>query len=804
MNSQEDWQMSNESSRMEKNARDLRRAKYTVTSVLITLALGATAALAQTPSTTTGAQIPMAAPTFKGVVEDTYKTSRPDFPQPVTPPQGAPNILLVLIDDLGFAGTSAYGGLIPTPNIDRLAAQGLRYNAMHNAALCSPSRAAFLSGRNHHQVGMAGITEGATGFPGYNSVWSDDNASVAQVLRGWGYSTAAIGKWHDTPDWETSAAGPFYRWPIGKGFDYFYGFQGGETNQYYPQLYENTRPVEPARKPEQGYTLNEDLADHATTWLREQHSISPDKPWLLYVAPGAMHAPHHAPKEYIDRFRGKFDIGWDAYREQAFENQKRMGVIPQDAKLTPRPADLPSWASRSPDEKRLYARQMEAFAGFLAQTDEQIGRILDVVAASPHAGNTLVVLALGDNGASAEGGLTGTLNNMATQNGIPDDVPTMMKSIEEIGTSLHENHFSVGWAWAVDTPFQWTKQVASHFGGTRSGFIVSWPDRIKDGGGIRNQWHHFVDVAPTIYEAVGIGMPESVNGIKQVPLAGKSMAYSFTDATAPTPRVTQYFEIFGNRAIYHDGWIASARHGLPWVLLGKKGDFENDAWELYDLRSDFSQADDLAAKDPARLKEMQALFEQEAKANNVYPLDDRFAERGVVPDRPSVTRGRTQFTYYAGTRRVPEGSAPNVKGRSHSITAEIEVPAGGADGVIVAQGGSSGYTMFVKDGRLSYENNFFGKERDLITAPDRLPSGKTTVVFEYSHEGKEFAGGGSARLLVNGAEVARDRFAHVPPLRYSATETFDIGEDTGEAVSKQYEGPNPFTGKLDRVTIELK
>jgi len=751
-----------------------------------------------------GMQIPLPTPSFKGTIGTTYKDSKSSFPQPVTPPKGAPNVLVVLIDDLGFGGTAAFGGLVPTPNIDKIAAQGLIYNQMHNAALCSPTRAALLSGRNHHQVGMAGITEGATGFPGYNSVWGPDNASFAQVLRGWGYSTAAIGKWHDTPDWETSAAGPFDRWPTGKGFDYFFGFQGGETNQYYPQLYLNTRPVEPSRTPEQDYTLNEDLADHAVAWLREQQSVAPDKPWLMYVAPGAMHAPHHAPKPYIDRFRGKFDMGWDAYRERTFENQKRLGVIPAGTKLTPRPAEIPSWDSRSSDEKRLYTRQMEAFAGFLAQTDEQLGRILDAVARSPNADNTLVILALGDNGASAEGGLTGTLNNMATQNGFPDDVATMVKSIDEIGSPLHENHFSVGWAWAVDTPFQWTKQVASHFGGSRSGFVMCWPARIKARGEVRSQWHHMVDVAPTIYEAVGIPMPDVVDGSRQVPLAGVSMVYSFDDAKAPSRHTTQYFEIFGNRAIYHDGWIASARHGLPWVLLGKKGDFENDTWELYDLGRDFSQADDRAAKEPEKLKEMQARFDEEARKYEVYPLDDRFAERAVVADRPSHTRGRSHFTFFAGTRRVPEGSAPNVKARSHTLTAKIDVPAVGAEGVIIAQGGSAGYSLFVKDGRLNYENNFFGKERDLITASDVLPTGKVTAVFEYTHEDQTFGGGGTGRLLVDGAEVGKARFARVPPMRYGATETFDIGEDAGEAVSATYKGPFPFTGTVDEVMIDLK
>ncbi len=768
----------------------------------LTLLIGYCHAADAAPSDTRS-ELPMPTPAFTGHVAENYKGSKSDFPQPVKPPKGAPNVLIILIDDLGFAGTEAFGGLVPTPNIDELAKRGLRYNAMHNTALCSPSRAAMLSGRNHHQVGMASITELATGFPGSNSVWGQDNAAIGEVLRDNGYTTAAIGKWHDTPDWETSAAGPFDRWPTGKGFEYFYGFQGGETNQFYPQLFENTRPVEPAKTPEQGYTLNEDLADHAVSWLREHRSIAPDKPWFLYVAPGAMHAPHQAPQAYIDRFKGKFDMGWDKYRELAFENQKKLGVIPANAKLTPRPSDLPSWESRSPAEKRLYARQMETFAGFLAQTDEQVGRILREVAESPQADNTLIMLALGDNGCSAEGGLTGTLNNMGTQNGFPDNVDEMLKHIDEIGSPKHENHFSVCWAWAIDCPFQWTKQVASHFGGTRSGFIISWPARIKTGGEVRPQWHHFIDVAPTIYEATGISMPDTVNGIKQVPLAGTSMVYTFDSASAPTKHTTQYFEIMGNRAIYHDGWLAAARHGLPWVLLGRKGDFQNDQWELYNLNNDFSEADNLASSEPAKLKELQALFDHEAKKYNVYPLDDRFSERGVVPDRPTVNGNRTKFIYYPGTVRVPEGSAPNLKARSHKITAEFEVVTDKPNGVIVAAGGSAGYTMFVKDGILMFENNFFGKERDLIKASKPLPKGKVTAVFEYTHDAKEYGGGGSARLLVNGEVVGGGEFAHVPPVRYSATESFDIGKDLGEAVSEQYIGPFPFTEKLKQVEIEV-
>jgi len=459
----------------------------------------------------TANSLPLETSPFRGTIGAKYKTSKSDFPQPISPPNGAPNVLLVLVDDLGFGGASPFGGLAPTLNIDRLGAAGLRYNSFHNTALCSPTRAALLTGRNHHQCGMGGITEGATGFPGYDSVWGQDLASIAEVLRGHGYNTAAFGKWHDTPDWQTSSAGSFEQWPTGKGFNTFYGFQGGETNQWYPQLYRNIEPVEPPRTPEQGYHLTADIADEAVAWVRRQESIAPDNPWFVYWAPGAMHAPHHAPKEFIDRFRGQFDMGWDKHREAVFANQLKLGVIPADAKLSARPEGIPAWGALSDDERRLFARQMEVFAGFLAHLDEHLGRVIDAATSGPNGQNTLVVLSLGDNGCSAEGGLHGTINNMAAQNGFPDDVATMLGHIDELGGPEHENHLSVGWAWSVDCPFQWTKQVASHFGGTRTGLIMHWPAKIA-AGGVRSQFHHVIDIAPTIYEAVGITMPDSVNG----------------------------------------------------------------------------------------------------------------------------------------------------------------------------------------------------------------------------------------------------------------------------------------------------
>ncbi|HVJ39492.1 MAG TPA: arylsulfatase [Stenotrophomonas sp.] len=747
--------------------------------------------------------LPLPVPPFSGTISDNYKQAKADFPQPVAPPSGAPNVLVILIDDLGYGGTSMFGGLIPTPNIDQLAKTGLRYSHFHNCALCSPTRAALLSGRNHHRTGNGAITEGATGFPGYNSMWADDNAAIPQVLAYNGYSTAAFGKWHNTPDWETSPVGPFDRWPTGKGFQTFYGFMGGETNQYTPQLFRNTSPVEPDKTPEEGYHLTDDLATKAIEWLHTRQSIAPDRPWFLYWAPGAMHAPHHVPEPYIERFKGQFDIGWDAYREQVFENQKKVGAIPADAKLTPRPSELPAWDSHSAEEKRLFARQMECFAGFLVHLDEHIGRLLEAVNALPGADNTLIVAVLGDNGCSPEGGLLGTLNNMATQNGFPDDLATMLSSMEEIGQAHHENHFAVGWAWAIDCPFQWTKQVASHFGGNRTGVSVTWPSKIRARGEVRPQFQHVVDIAPTIYEAAGIVFPDAVNGVTQQPLDGSSFVHTFNDESAPSNHLTQYFENSGNRAIYHDGWIASARHGVPWILRGRDGNFDADQWELYDLRTDFSQSNDLAQAHPEKLAELLEIFRREAEASFVFPLDDRFSERAHVPDRPSVIRGRTRFKYYGGTTRISEGTAPDVKARTHSITARLVIPSGGADGVIVAAGGSAGYSFFVKDGALMYENNFFGRERDVLRSTQKLPEGEVTVAFHYTHESDEYGGGGSGRLLVNDKEVATGKFAHVPPVRYSATETMDIGRDLGEAVSSQYQGPFAFTGTLKDVVFEI-
>lgn len=761
--------------------------------------------------------LPKPPPAFQGRIAATVQDSIPDYPKPVQAPAGAPDIVVILIDDLGFGAPSTFGGVIETPNLDKLAAGGLRYNRFHVTALCSPTRAALLTGRNHHQVGDGVITELMDGYPGYNGAWGKDNASIAEVLKDNGYNTAAFGKWHNTPDWEAGPAGPFDRWPTAKGFEHFYGFLGGETSQWQPQLFQDTTPVEPDRSPSQGYHLSSDLADKAIAWLHTHESLAPDKPYFLYWAPGATHAPHQVPKAWADKFGGRFDGGWDKLREEIFARQKQIGVIPAEAKLTPRPAVLPAWDSLSDDQKKVYARQMEVFAGFTAHLDAQIGRLLEAVKEGPRADNTLILAILGDNGASAEGGLAGTLNEIALWNGVHDDLATQLKRYGEIGGTNSWSHYAAGWAWATDAPFQWFKQMASHFGGTRDGLIVSWPRRIQDRGGLRTQFHHVIDVAPTIYEAAGIPFPKAVDGVQQVPLAGVSMVYSFADAEAPDRRTTQYFEMLGNRAIYHDGWIAAARHGdSPWDFINRENDFENDHWELYNLQQDYSEADDLAAQFPGKLKELQALFEAEAKKYNVFPLDGTMA-RSLDP--------RRHFTFYPGANRIPEKSAPNLHATSHRITAYVEVPDSGANGVLLAEGGvSGGFSLYLKDGRLVYESNFGAATNDLLASTLGITPGKHQLVFEYTQAAPVItaanstgvvnrvilgvrlalaAAAGSGRLYVDGEPAGEITFEHRLRFAFSDTETFDVGKDLGSPVSQNYTTPFAFTGHLERLDIEL-
>ncbi len=751
----------------------------------------------------TSETLPRPDPKFQGIIGRTYKDSTPEKIPLIKAPQGAPNVLLVLIDDAGFGQWGTFGGQVPTPNLDRLAQAGLRYSRFHTTALCSPTRAALLTGRNHHSAGTGVITEIGSGYPGYSGQIPKSEAMFAETLRQNGYSTAFFGKNHNIPDWETSVSGPFDRWPTMQGFDHFYGFLGGETNQWQPPLYEGNTPVEMEipKGREKDYTLNENLADKAIEYIRQEKSVTPDRPFFVYYAPGATHAPHHVPQSWIAKFKGQFDQGWDEYREETYQRQLKMGTIPPDTKLTPRPEEIPAWDSLPADEKKVAARLMETFAGYTAQTDYEVGRVIESIRDLGQLDNTLIMWEVGDNGASMEGTLNGCFNEMVSLNGQHEDTSYVVQHLDEIGGPKAYNHFPVGWAWAMNTPFQWGKQVASHFGGTRNPIVISWPNRIKDKGGVRTQFHHVIDVAPTILEAAGISEPVEVNGVWQKPIEGVSMIYSFDDAKAKGTRGTQYFEMFGNRALYHDGWIATCRHGrLPWVTSGSF-DFADDKWELYNLEEDFSEANDLGAKYPDKLRELQDMFWAEAAKYNVFPLDDRFVERADPSLRPSLIAGRTHFTYFPGACRIPESSAANTKNKSHVITVSVDQP---GEGVLVAAGGVvGGYTLFVQDGKPTYEYNWFGQTRYRVTSSEKLPTGKSTVRVEFKYDGGGLAKGGMVTLFVNDKKVSEGRVDKTVLARFSPDETFDTGVDTGSPVSNLYQSPFRFTGTLNKVEIDI-
>ncbi|HBC42311.1 MAG TPA: arylsulfatase [Pseudanabaena sp.] len=750
-----------------------------------------------------GDTLPLPQAPFKGKIGTTYKDSQPDFPKPIKAPAKAPNVLLVLLDDVGFGQTSAFGGLIETPNLDRLASRGLRYNQFHTTALCSPTRAALLTGRNHHSVSTGVITELASGFPGYTAILPRSAATIAEVLRSNGYNTAAFGKWHNTPDYETSAVGPFDRWPTSLGFDYFYGFLGGDTNQWSPNLVENTQHIQkPLDNP--NYHLTPDLADHAIKWIRTQQSIAPDKPFFTYLATGATHAPHHAPKEWIEKYKGKFDQGWDKLRADIFERQLKLGIIPADTKLTPRPAEIPAWDSLTPTEQKVYAHQFEVFAGFLSHTDAEVGRVIEAIDQLGELDNTLVFFIAGDNGASAEGGLTGSVNEFKVFNGVEESPQEILAALDDLGSPKTFNHFHAAWAWAVDSPFQWTKQIASHFGGTRNGLVVAWGDRIKDKGAIRSQFHHVIDIAPTILEAAGIETPEVVNGAKQQPIEGTSLVYSFDDPNVLSKHKTQYFEMFGNRAIYDQGWVAAARHGrLPWERVSKTT-FDQDNWELYNVAQDFSESQDLAKDNPQKLAELQNLFLKEAKKYKVLPLDDRTIQRFDINTRPSITTGRNSFSYYTSVTGIPEGSAPNTKNRSFSITADVDIAKDGAEGVLVTQGGRfAGWSFFLKDGKPTYAYNFLNSDRTIIQSSEPVAIGKSKVRFDFAYDGGGIGAGGIGKLFINDKQVAEGRIEKTVGFRIGLDETFDVGQDTGSAVVDSYQVPFKFTGNLEQVKLDL-
>jgi arylsulfatase len=740
---------------------------------------------------------------FKGIVGRTRQESQPYFAPSVTPPKGAPNVLLVLLDDVGFGQASTFGGPIQTPNIDKLARHGLRYNQFHTTALCSPTRAALLTGRNHHSVNTGVIVEFATGFDGYNAMMPKSAATVAEVLRQNGYNTSAFGKWHNTPEHETSIAGPFDRWPTTMGFEYFYGFFGGDTNQWEPALVENTRPIS---KPQgKDYHFTADIADQAIGWIRGQQSVAAGKPFFVYFAPGACHAPHHAPRQWIDKYRGQFDQGWDKVREETFARQKQLGVVPASAKLTPRPDCLPAWDSLSPDQKRLYARMQEVFAGFLAHTDYEIGRVVEAIDALGQLDNTLVIYIVGDNGASGEGGLHGSVNEMRLFSLIPEDFQANLKMIDQLGGPLTYNHYPAGWAHAGCTPFQWVKQIASHFGGTRNPMVLSWPKRVADKGGIRTQFHHVIDVAPTILEAAGIAAPLIVNGVPQKPIEGVSMVYTFDHPEAKSRHTTQYFEMLGNRAIYHDGWIAAAFRGrLPWIVKLPAYGIDDVRWELYHIDDDFTEADDLAEKEPRKLRQLQDCFWIEAAKYNVLPIDDRVFMRVNPLTRPSITAGRTKFTYFPGTVRLPELSAPSMKNRSYSITADTVIPPAGAEGMLLTQGGRfGGHGLFVQDKKLIYVYNIAGAFVYTITSGERVPTGDATLRFEFARNDGPAGAGGTGRLFINGKKVGEGTIARTVLNRFSLDEGMDVGEDTGTPVSESYQVPFKFTGTLKQVTVDL-
>ncbi|NJN43153.1 MAG: arylsulfatase [Flammeovirgaceae bacterium] len=724
----------------------------------------------------------------------------------VKAPDKAPNVVVVLIDDQGFGQPSAFGGPINEPTVEKLAANGLKYNRFHTTALCSPTRVALLTGRNHHLNNAGAIMELATAYPGNTGVRPNSVAPLAEMLRLNGYSTAAFGKYHETAPWEVSVSGPYDRWPTRSGFDKFYGFIGGETNQWAPAIYDGTVRIEAPDDPDYHFTV--DMTNQAINWMKAQQSLTPDKPFYLYFATGATHAPHHAPKEWIEKYKGKFDQGWDKLREETFERQKKLGVIPMDAKLTERPKEIPAWDDQTPEQKKLFARQMEAFAGFAEHTDYEVGRLVQTLEEIGELDNTIFLYIVGDNGASAEGGPEGTYNEMMGLNGIVGKASEMMSHIDDWGSPNTFPHYAIGWAHAGNTPFQWTKQVASHFGGTRNGMVVHWPEGIKSKNEIRSQFTHATDIAPTILEAAGLPFPKSVNGTEQTPFSGTSFMFSFDDANAADRHTTQYFEMFGNRAIYHDGWVAATRHSIPW-LLAETPPFSDDVWELYNVNEDFSQANDLAASNPEKLKELQDLFTEEAIKNHVLPIDDRRAERfnPAIAGRPDLMGGRKSLTVYEGMKGMMENTFINTKGVSHTITAEVELSNSNTNGVIISQAGRfGGWAVYMKGGRAYHEYNFFGLVWTKVGSPTAIGPGKHTITYEFipDEEGKP-GGGGKSILYVDGKQAAEGYIPKTQPFIYSGDEGVDVGEDGETTVSNEYEqGHNKFTGKINKVTVEIK
>jgi arylsulfatase A-like enzyme len=762
------------------------------------------------------AVLPVPQPQFGGNIGRKASESTPDFPKAVTAPKGAPNVLLIMTDDTGFGAASTFGGPIPTPALDRLAKSGLRYNEFHTTALCSPTRAALLTGRNHQSVGMGNITEFATGYPGYTSIMPKSAGTIGNILVDNGYNTAWFGKHHLVPEWMQGPGGPFDQWAGGLGFEYFYGFLGGDTDQWHPALFENTTPVLPPFG-DPNYILIHDLADRTINWIRTQHAAAPSKPFFLYFAPGNSHAPHQAPKDWIAKFKGQFDRGWDKVREETLARQIRLGVVPPGTLLTPRPKEIPAWDSLNDDQKKVYARMMEVYAAATAQSDYEIGRVIDALEEAGQLDNTLVIYLEGDNGASAEGTMQGTTNEVSAQFA-PESLEFLVSMMDQLGSDRTYNHYPIGWAHAMDAPFQWTKQVASHFGGTRNGLVISWPKRIRASAEIRSQFHHVIDIVPTILEAAGIQAPLLLNGTPQKPLEGVSMVYTFDDAKAPTKHTTQYFEMTANRAIYHDDWIASTTPArLPWETIGAAPDPDSYQWELYNLADDFSQAKNVAKENPQKLLDLRSRFLIEAVKYNVLPLDSSFADRMDPATRPNLLRGQTDFIYYSGMIRIPEANSPDTHNKSFRITADVEIPRGGGDGVLATQGGRfGGWSLLVLDEKpmfaYAYTNQDGAKyskqraDKTRIAGTEKLTPGKHTIDFDFKYDGGGLGKGGLGTLAVDGKKVAENRIEQTSPVgKFTLDESFDVGEDTGTPVIDDYDAKMPFkfTGKLEKVEIKL-
>jgi arylsulfatase A-like enzyme len=742
---------------------------------------------------------------FQGTINLRAKDSKSDFPQPIQAPEGAPNVLLVLLDDVGFGATSVFGGPCNTPTFQKLADNGLRYNQFHTTALCSPTRAALITGRNHHTAHTGVITEAATGFPGYDSVMQKDTATVAEILKQNGWGTAWFGKNHNVPDWQSSQAGPFDLWPTGLGFDHFYGFIGGDTSQWRPAVTEGTKPIEPyLNKPD--YNFDYDISDQAIRWIGMQKAVAPNKPFFCYYAPGATHAPHHPREEWIKKYKGKFDQGWDKVREETFARQKKLGIIPADAKLNPLAPGLPAWETLSAQQKKVYARFMEVYAGFLEQTDYNVGRVIDAIRKTGQLDNTIIIFIAGDNGASAEGSPQGLLNEMTFFNGVPEKLEDVLGHVDDIGSWKTYNHYPAAWAHAMCTPFQWTKQIASHYGGTRNGMVISWPKGIQSRGELRTQWHHCIDIVPTILEVCRVTEPVSVNGVAQKPIEGVSMAYTFADAKAPSRHTKQYFELLSNQAIYSDGWVAcTTPPNLPWDPKGTTVDAISEyKWELYDTTKDFSQTENLAAKFPERLREMQLLFFAEAAKYNVLPIDNTKTARLDPAIRPSLTRGRNQFTFFEGMSRIPEGASPDIKNKSWSITADVDVKSD-SSGVIVTQGGLfGGWAFYLDQGKPIFHYNFVDVAHYEVAGKSPLAPGRHTLKVDFAYDGGGMGKGGNATISVDSKEVATGRVERTIPIRVTLDESLDIGEDCGTPVNLNYDVPFKFSGELGSVTIDLK